>query len=341
MHTLLMLSAVALAGAGSLVCNRLLPRARAWDSRRALQVAGLLLPAALFGLLIAVATEFVCEVCFRITPPTDLLLSLSFAGVGVAGLVGAVILNSLRLVMLTRHLRGRTWSAPAWLQAQVAEQANELGLRQPPQVLVAADARPWALAAGFFPPYLIVSSGLVGLLDNEELDAVLCHELMHLRRGDLWWTALAGVLHDLTWFLPTTRRLYRLLRAELELACDDYLVGERRRLALASALARVRLAGLGTGPEARGSLALLDAPLDRSIEARLRRLLDHSGHAAAPGALTALPVFAGGVALVVLLQVGASLWATNMLGCNLGQAGTMNMLGCDLQQLSAIVGLIR
>jgi len=58
---------------------------------------------------------------------------------------------------------------------------------------------------------------------------------------------LRGILRDLTWFLPITRRLYKRLLVEQEVACDDRVTGEPRRLALASALARVWQAELGAG----------------------------------------------------------------------------------------------
>ena len=62
----------------------------------------------------------------------------------------------------------RTWDAPASLQVKAGELAACLELRNLPGVRVCADALPWALAAGLVRPQLVVSSGLVALLDDEE-----------------------------------------------------------------------------------------------------------------------------------------------------------------------------
>jgi hypothetical protein len=183
------------------------------------------------------------------------------------------------------------------------------------------------------------------LLDGEELAAVLHHELLHIQRGDLWWTAIGGVLRDLTWFVPSTRRIYGLMLAEQELACDDCVPGERRRVALASALARVwqeavparkataKPAGLRgrAEPSMRGSLGIFSPEQKTYLEVRIRRLLDGPGGSCGPAGSTELgdqrsstrrsTVLVVGLLLVpvVLAQVGMSLVAMDNMGCDLPQ----------------------
>jgi beta-lactamase regulating signal transducer with metallopeptidase domain len=188
------------------------------------------------------------------------------------------------------------------------------------------DPHPWALVIGLFRPQLVLSTGLLALLDAEELDAVLAHELIHLRRGDVRWTILAGTLQDLGWFLPPARRLYRLLRVEQELACDDALCEEPRRLALASALTRVWQAGVSGAPAPRNALTLLPAGSAGHVEGRVHRLL------AAPARPAAVHRWAGTLALgavvglVLLLQAGATLWTMTVVGCDLHQMGLVAAL---------------
>src|SRR5207253_3162370 len=149
-------------------------------------------------------------------------------------------------------------------------------------VHISADARPWAFVAGVLNPHLVISSGLVALLDKEELDAVICHELLHIRRGDLCWTALGGILRDLTWFLPAARALYRQMLGEQEIACDDQVVGHSRRLALASALVRVWQSELRSVVMPGGVLPLLTSGQPADYEARVHRLLEQPGIARQP-----------------------------------------------------------
>jgi len=79
-------------------------------------------------------------------------------------------------------------------------------------------------------------------LDNEELEAVLTHELIHLSRGDYLMNWVAIMLRDAFFYLPTSWRAYGQFSREKEMACDDLVVHVTRRpLALASALAKVWL----------------------------------------------------------------------------------------------------
>ena len=170
------------------------------------------------------------------------------------------------------HIYPRSWLASAGFQARVRCCAAAVGVRRAPKVRVTVDLGPWALVTGLLRPQVVLSTGLLALLDAEELDAVLCHELIHLRQGDMLRTIVAGALHDLSWFIPPARRLYALLRMEQELACDDALHEESRRLALASARARVWQAGLSGPPVPRNALTLLPTGPRSSLEWRVRRL---------------------------------------------------------------------
>lgn len=330
MHTLLILFSLALALGACLLCLTLLRLARSSGSRRALQVVGMLVPVFVLALLVALMVHFLSQVCFLAAPPIDAALARGLFDVGAVGIAAAVVLNLARAVLLPVHLHRHTWEAPTWLQAKVdtlLDGADVRRVRKSPSVRVAADGRPWALVTGLFRPRLVVSSGLVAMLDGEELDAVLCHELLHLRRGDLWWATAGAVLRDLTWFLPVTRRLYSQLVTEQEIACDDQVSGERRRLALASALARVWQAELGhsdaTLRSPRGALAFLSPEPEHqrsaltNLELRVRRLLDMQSTSVGRASPRALVALAGIVGLFVPAQLALALLAMNSMGCSL------------------------
>ncbi len=206
----------------------------------------------------------------------------------------------------------------------VAKRALDMGLQRAPRMRVAHRARPWALAAGLLRPTLVISSGLVALLDTEELDAVLSHELSHIKRGDLWLVALVGALYDLTWFLPSTRRLYRSLLVEQEIACDDHVLGDARRLALASALVRIWKVGISTGVgsklASRGALGLLGSHRSESFEERVHRLMHRPGSAGGPTSGKALVM----AVAVSLLFVMAQLWTISLV---------MEKMGCGLHSM--------
>jgi len=70
------------------------------------------------------------------------------------------------------------------------------GLAQPPQVRVVDDPCPNAFAAGGSPKsaYIAATSGLLGMMDKRELEAVVAHEVGHVRNRDVRLTSLTAVL---------------------------------------------------------------------------------------------------------------------------------------------------
>ncbi len=92
-----------------------------------------------------------------------------------------------------------SWPGLVRILALVASRAEII----PPTLLLSPDVAPWAcslsdLRSG---PAVIVSQGLVTRLEPEELEAVLAHELAHVRSGDLAWMTFLAVLAGAPEFL--------------------------------------------------------------------------------------------------------------------------------------------
>ncbi len=103
------------------------------------------------------------------------------------------------------------------------------------------------LTFGVVRPQVVLSPGL----DAGELACVLAHEGVHARRRDnLWHYAMAAavVVH---WWNPAVWLMPRLLRRDIELACDRAALkklGEDRRAEYAQALVTLSTQGEGNGP---------------------------------------------------------------------------------------------
>lgn len=322
MHALLILASLTIATASGIACWGVLRLARSWDSRRSVQITGLALPVVVLGLLALALLHFLSDVCFVVAPTLDVIATETLALLGAAAVALAVLLNIGVTLILPVRLRSTTWEPPLWLLDAVDDLASEL--RAPlPVVRVSPDARPWALTAGVVRPYLVVSSGLLSLLDREELMSVLCHELLHVRRADLLWSSLANALRDLTWFLPATRKLYGQLLLEQEMACDDQIWGESRRLALASALARVWQARLSLPSAPRGSLYFMSVETNGAIETRARRLLELPGTPGGARTHRGLVLSLMLLGAFVMAQLTAIEIAMRGMGCSLFQLWAM------------------
>ncbi len=87
--------------------------------------------------------------------------------------------------------------------------------------------------------------GMSSILTDEDLDAVLAHELAHLERRDGIWFPLVGALQCTLWFQPLNHVVASRFRSSAELSCDDRAV-ELTRDPQALARALVRLAEAAT-----------------------------------------------------------------------------------------------
>jgi beta-lactamase regulating signal transducer with metallopeptidase domain len=77
-------------------------------------------------------------------------------------------------------------------------------------------------------------------LSDEELTAVLAHELAHVRRRDSLWAAVMTGFGAVFWFQPMNRLALRASQQAAEHACDDYAVSRTGDpLSLASSITRV------------------------------------------------------------------------------------------------------
>lgn len=102
-----------------------------------------------------------------------------------------------------------------------------------------------AFTSGWISPRVIVAADLHERLTPDELEAVLAHEAVHLRRRDPLRLAALRALASLLFWLPVLRRLAADWEDEVEITADDEVA---RELALPLASAILKLGGNGRDP---------------------------------------------------------------------------------------------
>lgn len=183
-----------------------------------------------------------------------------------AWLLGALLLSSrllFGLVSIPRLLMGR---APVGtdLAGRVTGLSGALGL--PPKIPVFASRRVGeAVVFGFVRPMILVPLSWLAEMTPDVLEAVLAHELAHIRRCDLWVNLFQRIVETLLFYHPTVWWLSRRIRLEREICCDDLAVaatGRRVDYATALELAGRKRVSPATVPfesvSGGGRMALLD-----------------------------------------------------------------------------------
>ncbi len=129
----------------------------------------LIFPVVLFALSLKCSEVMLCEV----SATKAVLLTLPFA-------ILFALLAGLVIVPLLHRSRGFRENGP--LQEYVSGQAGRLGMRAP-DVLLLDSSKPCAYSVGGLKPAIFVSTGMRKALKKKELEAVLLHELAHIREG--------------------------------------------------------------------------------------------------------------------------------------------------------------
>lgn len=158
---------------------------------------------------------------------------------------GGVVMIALVLAVRTLRFRrvvGRAFPAPGDVQLCVIREAEALGLRESPRVLMVREALSPMVWCGRRAT-LLLPSRLWSDLDEDSRRAVIVHELAHLKRRDHWvcWAML--LIGALYWWHPLVWWLQRRLRDEADLSCDAWVTTllPRARRAYAQALLTTRM----------------------------------------------------------------------------------------------------
>jgi beta-lactamase regulating signal transducer with metallopeptidase domain len=125
--------------------------------------------------------------------------------------------------------------AQAVWQSRLDALAARFGLRRP-VALRLVDALASPASAGWWRPVVLLPTALLARMPVELIEALLAHELAHIRRHDYLVNLLQGSVEALLFYHPVTWWLSRRIRIEREHIADRLAVeitGESRRLAFA------------------------------------------------------------------------------------------------------------
>ncbi|NCT82934.1 MAG: hypothetical protein GXC94_07320 [Comamonadaceae bacterium] len=211
-------------------------------------------------------TEFVGELSAL---ARQLPALVSAWALGTALMLGRLALG---LVWVGRARR-RSTPAPAEWQARLDTLARRLGLRRTVSLRL-LDGLAGPITLGSLRPCVLLPAALLSRLPVELLEALLAHELAHVRRWDYLANLLQSAVEALLFFHPVVWWLSARMRHERELVADEIsaqLVGDSRRLALAlHALSELTHSSMNSSPALAARGGDLLARIERLLAPRPR-----------------------------------------------------------------------
>lgn len=227
-------------------------------------------------------------------------LEASLPWVVLAWLSGVLIL-SVRLIggwvqmQRLRHLR-TSQVAESW-QETLNRLVRRLCVSRPVRLLESALAEV-PLAIGWLRPVILLPASALTGLSPRQLEAVLAHELAHIRRNDYLVNIFQTVVETVLFYHPAVWWISHRIRAERENCCDDLAVAAcGDALVFARALTELEQMRGATGRVAVGATG-------GTLLKRVRRLV------AAPAAHSNRPPgwLAGALALLAAIGISSGAW---------------------------------
>lgn len=127
------------------------------------------------------------------------------------------------------------------------------------------------LAVGFLKPVVLFPVALVAQLDIKQVEAILIHELSHIRRNDYILNLIKTGIETLLFFNPFVWLTSRFIHIEREHACDDLVVKfTNSPITYAHALLKLELIKDKTQP----ALSLAATGKNQHLYQRIKRITD-------------------------------------------------------------------
>ncbi len=192
---------------------------------------------------------------------------------GFHGLVllwlAALVVQTARLVLAHRHLRGIVARSVPCPGEEMSDLAARVGLRRPPQVRMSEEID-CPQVFGLWLPVVLLPTETITALSDAERTMTLCHELIHIRQRDLLLGWVPACAERLFFFHPLARLSAREYVAARESACDAAAV---RALGVEAGDYGRMLVRLGLG-NARPALSVGGSPFSTSSLKRRLEMLE-------------------------------------------------------------------
>ncbi|QXV65531.1 M48 family metalloprotease [Mucilaginibacter sp. 21P] len=139
--------------------------------------------------------------------------------------VVGLLLNIVKVVFSHRRIKAikRSMSLGVQLQSQISKFAAKFEITKKVKVGFSALVDV-PCVAGYLKPVIMLPVTLSTYLEADEIEAILLHELAHIKRNDYLVNLLQQVITTLLFFNPCVLLINKIIGEERENACDDMVV---------------------------------------------------------------------------------------------------------------------
>lgn len=171
----------------------------------------------IFHTTIYYCQEFIKSFNFRVLPDNSNLVILVPVFLILTFVGGRIILTVVQLLLITRGLNRHNLPD---LPHSLVKLTKKFHLTE--KVEVITNHNPLAMCFGIFNPKIYLSTKLLEIVTNKELEVILRHERHHLEHKDNLTMFFAQIIQTTFPFIPVLSDLVKNFRVEREIVADEY-----------------------------------------------------------------------------------------------------------------------
>ncbi|HWO98421.1 MAG TPA: M56 family metallopeptidase [Bacillus sp. (in: firmicutes)] len=153
---------------------------------------------------------------------------------------------------------------------QLSRELNDTYNEGKQDFIVISCSAPMAVTMGFLNPKIVLSTGLLDLLDGNELEAVIYHELHHKQHRDPLKIFLLSLFASIMWYIPILKWFHQKYKIVREVLADHHAI---HQLGSSRDLGSALLKMVKTGKQANMPFSYVSFA-DTSVNYRIKYILD-------------------------------------------------------------------
>jgi bla regulator protein blaR1 len=130
-------------------------------------------------------------------------------------------IRNYRFVQVIRHY-GLSKADVEW-RMFVKKVAAQMGIRKPVHIWV-SELVTSPVTIGYLKPIILVPLAAINHLSTKQLEAVLLHELAHIRRMDYFVNLIIKFIQVVLYFNPFVKAFVKIIEREREKSCDEMVI---------------------------------------------------------------------------------------------------------------------
>lgn len=134
------------------------------------------------------------------------------------------VLNFIRNYRYVQVIRryGLTRAGVQW-RMFVQKTAAQMGIRKPVHIWM-SELVTSPVTIGYIKPVILLPLAAINHLNTQQIEAVLLHELAHIRRYDYFINLLSKLIQTVLYFNPFVKAFARIIETEREKSCDETVI---------------------------------------------------------------------------------------------------------------------